>query len=88
MGEMSENPLRVPASEVIELLNAAKYVDLRQISEPNKNVFNSLRIVVEEAVGERPLRWHPRRPHFERMPKAIPIGKRPRVGAAIPIGAG
>lgn len=50
MGEMSENPVREPDSEVIERLNAAKYVDLRQISEPNKNVFNSLKIVVEEAV--------------------------------------
>ena len=50
MGEMTENPLRMPDSGAIERLNAAKYVDLREISEPNKNVFNSLRIVVEEAV--------------------------------------
>jgi hypothetical protein len=49
MGEMSENPLRIPDSDAIEQLNAAKYVDLREISEPNKNFFNSLRIVVEEA---------------------------------------
>ncbi len=61
-GEMSENPLKMPDSDAIERLNAAKYVDLREISEPNKNVFNSLRIVVEEAVvneaavvaGDRP----------------------------------
>ena len=50
MGEMSENPSRMPDSNAIERLNAAKYVDLREISEPNKNVFNSLRIIVAEAV--------------------------------------
>jgi hypothetical protein len=31
-------------------LNSTRYVDLRDISEPNKRAFNSLRIVVEEAV--------------------------------------
>ena len=50
MSDMSENPLEMPDSGAVEQLNAARYVDLREISEPNKNVFNSLRIVVEEAV--------------------------------------
>lgn len=47
---MSENALKMPESSAAEQLNAARYVDLREISEPNKNVFNSLRIIVEEAV--------------------------------------
>jgi hypothetical protein len=50
MGGMSENPLEIPESDAIEQLNSVRYVDLREISEPNKKVFNSLRIVVEEAV--------------------------------------
>jgi hypothetical protein len=37
-------------TDAVEQLNSAKYVDLREISEPNKRVFNSLRIIVEEAV--------------------------------------
>jgi hypothetical protein len=37
-------------SDAVEQLNSAKYVGLREISEPNKRVFNSLRIIVEEAV--------------------------------------
>jgi len=36
--------------DAIEQLNSVRYVDLREISEPDKRVFNSLRIVVEEAV--------------------------------------
>lgn len=47
---MSENPLKMSVSEAAEQLNAARYIDLREISEPNKNVLNSLRIVVQEAV--------------------------------------
>ena len=50
MGDMSENTLEIPESEAIGQLNSARYVDLREISEPNKRVFNSLRIVVEEAI--------------------------------------
>lgn len=37
-------------SDVIVQLNSVKYLGLREISEPNKSVFNSLRIIVEEAV--------------------------------------
>lgn len=37
-------------SDAVGQLNSAKYVGLREISEPNKSVFNSLRIIVEEAV--------------------------------------
>ena len=37
-------------SDAIGELNSVKYIDLREISEPNRRVFNSLRIVVEEAV--------------------------------------
>jgi hypothetical protein len=40
----------MPESDAIEQLNSARYVDLREISEPNKRMFNSLRIIVEEAV--------------------------------------
>jgi hypothetical protein len=50
MGNTSEDPLEIPVSEAIEQLNSVRYVDLREISEPNKRVFNSLRIIVEEAV--------------------------------------
>jgi hypothetical protein len=50
MGAMSENALELADSGAIGLLNSAKYVDLREISEPDKHVFNSLRIVVEEAI--------------------------------------
>ena len=45
MGDMSE-----PEAAAIEQLNSVKYVYLREISELDKRVFNSLRIVVEEAV--------------------------------------
>ncbi len=34
----------------IEQLNSVKYLYLREISERDKTVFNTLRIVVEEAV--------------------------------------
>jgi hypothetical protein len=44
------NPLEITESDAIRQLNAVKYVDLREISEPNKRVLNSLRIVLEEAV--------------------------------------
>jgi hypothetical protein len=37
-------------TDAVEQLNSAKYVDLREISEPNKRVFNSLRIIVGECV--------------------------------------
>lgn len=36
--------------DAVGQLNSAKYIDLREISEPDKRAFNSLRIVVEEAV--------------------------------------
>jgi len=45
MGDMSE-----PESVAIEQLNSVRYVYLREISELDKRTFNSLRIVVEEAV--------------------------------------
>jgi len=47
---MSRNLSEMPTSDAVAQLNSVKYVDLREISEPNKRVFNSLRIVVEEAV--------------------------------------
>ena len=37
-------------STVFEQLNSVKYLYLREISEPDKKAFNTLRIVVEEAV--------------------------------------
>jgi len=48
--DMSRNLSEMPTSDAVAQLNSVKYVDLREISEPNKRVFNSLRIVVEEAV--------------------------------------
>lgn len=48
--DMTEGHLERPNSDAIGQLNSVRYVDLREISEPNKRVFNSLRIVVEEAV--------------------------------------
>jgi hypothetical protein len=36
--------------DAIHQLNSARYIDLREISEPNKRVFNSLKIAVEEVV--------------------------------------
>ena len=50
MVDMSENTLEISESEASGLLNSTNYIDLREISEPNKQVFNSLRIVVEEAI--------------------------------------
>jgi len=40
----------MPEWGAIEQLNCSKYIDLREISEPNKQAFNSLRIIVEEAI--------------------------------------
>jgi hypothetical protein len=34
----------------VEQLNSVKYISLREISEPNKRAFNTLRIIVQEAV--------------------------------------
>jgi hypothetical protein len=45
MGNMSE-----PESPAIEQLNSVRFVYLREISELDRRTFNSLRIVVEEAV--------------------------------------
>jgi hypothetical protein len=50
MGDMSEHALERSESGTIEQLNSAKYIDLREISEPDKRVFNSLSIIVEEAI--------------------------------------
>lgn len=47
---MSESILEIPDWEAIEQLNSSRYIDLREISEPNKQVFNSLRIIVDEAI--------------------------------------
>jgi hypothetical protein len=42
--------LQTPESEAIWQLNSVRYIDLREISEPDKRVFNAVRIVVEEAI--------------------------------------
>ena len=47
---MQEDLSELFESKAADKLNSARYVDLREISEPNKRVFNSLMIVVEEAV--------------------------------------
>jgi hypothetical protein len=49
MGSEGE-ALTLGEDEVISLLNQAKYLSLRHISEPEDN---SLRLVVEEAAGGR-----------------------------------
>ena len=40
----------MPESAAIQQLNSANYIDLREISEPDKGAINSLRIIVKEAV--------------------------------------
>ena len=50
MGDMSEDSLEMPESEAILQLNSARYINLHELSEPDKRVLNSLRIVVEEAI--------------------------------------
>jgi hypothetical protein len=47
---MSQDPLQTHEAEAIRQLNSIRYVNLREISEPNKRVFNAVRIVVEEAI--------------------------------------
>jgi hypothetical protein len=47
---MPEDTLQIPEAEAIRQLNAVRYVDLREISEPDKRVFNAVRIIVEEAI--------------------------------------
>jgi hypothetical protein len=42
--------LQIPESKAIWQLNSVRYIDLREISEPDKRVFNAVRIVVEEAI--------------------------------------
>src|SRR5712664_2184910 len=49
MGSKGE-ALTLGEEEIISLLNQAKYLFLRQISEPGEN---SLRLVVEEAIADR-----------------------------------
>ncbi len=47
---MSKDPLELPESAAIRQLNSVRYIYLREISELDKRTFNSLRIIVEEAV--------------------------------------
>ena len=47
---MASDPSEIPEAETIRQLNSVSYVDLREISEPNKRVLNAVRIVVEEAI--------------------------------------
>jgi hypothetical protein len=47
---MKANDFGMSGLAAIEQLNSVRYIDLREISEPDKRVFNSLRIIVEEAV--------------------------------------
>jgi len=54
-------------SEAIAHLNSAKYVDLREISEPDKQAFNSLRIVVEEAIVNQAAAVVSDRPEFANL---------------------
>jgi hypothetical protein len=47
---ISEDPLQISESEAIWQLNSVRYIDLREISEPDKRAFNAVRIIVEEAI--------------------------------------
>ena len=68
-GDMSELE-----SAAIGLLNSVKYLYLRKISEPDKRVFNSLRIVVEEAAVNEAARVVCDRPELEKaLRQAHPI---------------
>ena len=42
--------MEISESDAIRQLNAVRYVKVREISEPDKRVFNSLRIVLEEPI--------------------------------------
>ena len=42
--------MEISESDEIRQLNSVRFVDLREISEPDKSVFNAVRIVVDEAV--------------------------------------
>jgi hypothetical protein len=43
-------PIEMLESDPVHQLNSVGMIDLREISEPDKRVFNSLRIVLEEAI--------------------------------------
>jgi hypothetical protein len=55
----------MPESDAIRQLNFVRYVDLREISEPDKRAFNSLRIVVEEAIVNEAATVVSERPELE-----------------------
>ena len=57
----------MPESAAIQQLNAVRYVYLREISEPDKRVFNSLRIAVEEAVVNEAVVVRSDRPELAKM---------------------
>lgn len=67
MGAMSKYVLEMPDSGAIGLLNSARYVDLREISEPDKQAFNSLRIIVEEAMVNEAVAVASDRPEFANL---------------------
>jgi hypothetical protein len=49
-GDMSVNPMKAHNSDATWQWDSVRYVDLREISEPNKRVFSSLRMLVGGAV--------------------------------------
>jgi hypothetical protein len=49
-GDMSEANLEMHESDAVLQFYSVGYLDLREISEPNKRALNSLRIVAEEAI--------------------------------------
>ena len=60
--------------EIIQQLNSSKYVYLREISEADKRVFNSLKIVVEEAIVNEAATVSSERPELAKvLEKAHPI---------------
>ena len=64
---MPNDPLQILSTEAIQQLNSAKYIDLREISEPDKRVFNAMRIVVEEAVINETVKVVSDRPELENI---------------------
>lgn len=58
----------------VEQLNATKYLYLREISEPDKQTFNNLRLIVEEAIVNESESVHSDRPELQEVLKhAHPI---------------
>ena len=59
--------MKIPEPDEIQQLNAVKFVRLREISEPDKSAFNSLRIIVDEAIVNEAVLAFSDRPELARV---------------------